>query len=746
MRRWLVPAALYSVLTVALTYPLLAHFTSTIPHDSGDPVLNTWLLWWSAQTLPLTTAWWNAPMFSPMTGAMALSEVLIGLLPITAIVQFLTHNPLAAYNTAWVLSFPLCGVAAYALALELTGRRDSALIAGLAFAFAPYRMGQLAHVQVLSYYWAPVALLGLHRFMRTQRSSDLAIFAVAWLLQALSNGYALFHLSVLVILWMIWFARPIRQTWKILAAWAIAAVPLIPILLTYRQIHSTLHLVRDINEIERFGVDIADVFSAPTEVIAWGSLLGPGRPETAIFPGMTLFVVAAFALISGWRGRSAGRAPASWDQRLLIAGSAVAALVAVSTLTIGPWRVGPLTVSDFHKPFSLAVGFRVLAFLRGAWVTRAWKDQSVVGFYVLALIAMYLLALGPEPRFFGRPMLYEPPYAWLMRLPGFDVLRVPARFAMLGVLCQSLLAAVAVARVPSATVRAAVAAAAVSLGLIVDGWSRVPLAAVAGEGPAWSDVASVIELPPGAPADFDALYRSMAHGRPIVNGYSSYYPPFYLPLVFAIRDHQYSSLYEVAAGKPLGIAVNRASPDAAAAEEVLNHMYGVGPGPTRDGWATFILYRKKTDPILQGPEIAIASVRANRHNEDVGRLRDRTVTTAWSAGPNQIGDEELVADLGSVQTVGSMTFRMGAYSFGFPRALAIQYSVDGTTWVPIWDGEPDAMTVQGAIADPAVVPITFDFGQVTTRYFKFTQIGSEPGIPWWIAELSAHAPATPASR
>src|SRR5262245_27670740 len=135
------------------------------PADAGDPALNTWLLWWSTRRVPLTAAWWNAPMFYPMADAMALSELLIGLLPITAPVQWLTGNPLLAYNAVFLSSFALSGLAAYGLAKELTHRRDAAVLAGLVFAFGPYRMNQLSHIQMLAYYWAPICLLALHRFV-----------------------------------------------------------------------------------------------------------------------------------------------------------------------------------------------------------------------------------------------------------------------------------------------------------------------------------------------------------------------------------------------------------------------------------------------------------------------------------------------------------------------------------------------------------------------------------------------------
>ena len=40
---------LYAAATAALTGPLLGVAGRAFPHDAGDPVLNTWLLWWSTR-------------------------------------------------------------------------------------------------------------------------------------------------------------------------------------------------------------------------------------------------------------------------------------------------------------------------------------------------------------------------------------------------------------------------------------------------------------------------------------------------------------------------------------------------------------------------------------------------------------------------------------------------------------------------------------------------------------------------
>ena len=137
--------ALYCGLTVAYTWPVLLALQSTLPHDLGDPALNAWILWWNSEAVPLTHRWWNAPIFYPVPGAFSLSETMLSVAILTTPLQWLGTGPMAAYNIAFVASIPAAGLAAHLLAHRLTGRHDAALIAGLAFAFSPYRVAQLPH-------------------------------------------------------------------------------------------------------------------------------------------------------------------------------------------------------------------------------------------------------------------------------------------------------------------------------------------------------------------------------------------------------------------------------------------------------------------------------------------------------------------------------------------------------------------------------------------------------------------------
>src|SRR5438105_13150163 len=112
---WLNATAFYAIATGVMTYPLIRGAATTVTRPSADPLLNTWILWWTNHHWPLTDAWWSAPMFYPSRGVMAFSELLLGLSPITAPVQWWSDNSLLAHNVALLVSFPLCALPAHPL-------------------------------------------------------------------------------------------------------------------------------------------------------------------------------------------------------------------------------------------------------------------------------------------------------------------------------------------------------------------------------------------------------------------------------------------------------------------------------------------------------------------------------------------------------------------------------------------------------------------------------------------------------
>src|ERR1041385_1153225 len=111
--------ALYIGLSLLYVWPLLGAMSAALPSDTGDPGLVSWMLWWNAHAVPLTTHWWDAPMFFPVHGAFALSETLLGITPLTTPLHWAGVSSVAVYNIAFILSFPAAALAAHLLAHRL---------------------------------------------------------------------------------------------------------------------------------------------------------------------------------------------------------------------------------------------------------------------------------------------------------------------------------------------------------------------------------------------------------------------------------------------------------------------------------------------------------------------------------------------------------------------------------------------------------------------------------------------------
>src|SRR6187401_1117677 len=92
-RAWAVASVIYVVLAVIYCWPALREIGAVLPNDTGDPGLNSWIMWWNTQAMPLTARWWNAPIFFPMPGAFALSETLLSLAPISTPLLWMGVSP-----------------------------------------------------------------------------------------------------------------------------------------------------------------------------------------------------------------------------------------------------------------------------------------------------------------------------------------------------------------------------------------------------------------------------------------------------------------------------------------------------------------------------------------------------------------------------------------------------------------------------------------------------------------------------
>ena len=178
----------YAAITAVVFHNLLPSMATALYSGIDDPLLNTSILAWNAKHVPLTAAWWNFPDFAPLSGVTAWGDHLLIAYPLTSPLVWVTGNPVIAYNALLLICFVMNGVAMFMLAREVTGSTAAAFVGGLAFAFAPYQAGQVAHLQMLIAFGMPLALFGLHRFMAGSPRTGLVWFTCGLLAVAFANA------------------------------------------------------------------------------------------------------------------------------------------------------------------------------------------------------------------------------------------------------------------------------------------------------------------------------------------------------------------------------------------------------------------------------------------------------------------------------------------------------------------------------------------------------------------------------
>ena len=183
----------------------------------------------------------------------------------------------------------------------MTRRHDAAFLAGLSFGFTPYRTAELGHLQMLSSFWIPLCLVALHRFLETRRGGWLVLFAAAWILQALANGYFIFFGAVLVGLWIVYFCST-RDTWRTVPAIAVTCVlanlPLVPVMLKYHRSISSTACAASMSEVLWFSAPASAWFEVSSVVWFWPKLLPDSKDD--LFPGVTAVILVLAAV---WRSR-----------------------------------------------------------------------------------------------------------------------------------------------------------------------------------------------------------------------------------------------------------------------------------------------------------------------------------------------------------------------------------------------------------------------------------------------------------
>ena len=570
----------YAALTIVMTWPIARGISHDVPADLGDSLLNMWIMSWMSEGILAIARGamsisdlWNANIFHPTPLSLTLSEHLFPQTLQGLPAYLATGNILLAYNLVFLGTFALSGLGMFLLVRELTGSARVAFVTGLFYAFLPYRLGQFPHIQTLSSQWMPFALFGFRRYLDTGRWRTLVGGTAAFIVQGLSSGYYLFYFAPVLLLYTVWELaargrlRDRRAWFALCVAGVVSIACMLPFLLPYAAARAQLGLTRPYAELLVFSANLYAYLNAPPQLYLWGPYLNRyPQPEGDLFLG-AVPICAALAAVVIWTARAwhvtrglldaesrRRRTLVRWLAWITVAASAVALVIATTGGLV--WDAGVLvTATSPKRPIKLVV-LAVLAILVASPRPRA-AIRALAGdltpILLVAFVFAVAMSLGPEPRAGERSLVDFGPYgAFYHLVPGFDGLRVPARFGMVAAALLAALAGYGLA--PLARWRRGSGLALVSVAFLFLAESyAVPMPVnqtwTSDERymPAWPTVhrlndgplayrhllampadTIVLELPLGESAwDLRYVYYAGLHGKRIVNGYSGYIPDGY---------------------------------------------------------------------------------------------------------------------------------------------------------------------------------------------------------------------------
>ena len=373
----------YVVLAVVMTWPLAAHLNRFIAWDLGDPAFICWVMMWTGgQVLKLLHGdinalhdYWNGNIFSPERLTIAYSEhftpQMLQALPIFAA----TGNMVLCYNLLFLSTIVLAGWGMYLLVRELTGRPLAAFVAGLAFAFAPYRISEGSHLQVLSSQWMPLALYGFRRYFVTGRTRPLVGASTALTIQNLSCGYYLLFFAPFAGAYCLYEMADRRllrnaRVWTSLTIAAIAvAVVTWPFVSPYMKVrrHGDAG-VRSVQESVEFSADVYAFATASAKSVEGDLVAAFPKGEGEGFAGFAILALAGVAVIWGiGRARAAARTASPPVPRRTIAGRVLGIALALDlVVSLVLMLAGSLPIVVNGKPYHDVAPLLVAAVVLGA--------------------------------------------------------------------------------------------------------------------------------------------------------------------------------------------------------------------------------------------------------------------------------------------------------------------------------------------------------------------------------------------
>jgi hypothetical protein len=293
--------------TALMTWPYVTRLRDAVV-DPGDPYLISWILWWDYhQTFTDPLHLFHANLFYPLRYTLAFSEHSYGISLLFFPLFALGARPLTVHAVAMFFGFATCGYGAFRLARTLTGSNGAAWIAGIIFAFVPFRFGMMSHLAYLFSMWIPLLFEALVLFARERSKRHAAWLGVAFFMSGLTT-ISWFTLSLVPFVVSAAILLTRYGTWRDRKFWrrgavslGVASLALLPFMLPYYIAAKLYNFKRSIDEVKAWSAWPSHWLAADGRNKLWHGL-GDNIPDSAkfkLFPGLLPILLSLAALLLG---------------------------------------------------------------------------------------------------------------------------------------------------------------------------------------------------------------------------------------------------------------------------------------------------------------------------------------------------------------------------------------------------------------------------------------------------------------
>ncbi|MBS0201297.1 MAG: hypothetical protein JSS49_00250 [Planctomycetes bacterium] len=383
----------YVAIAIYASWPLCLKPTSTISigfeAESTVPLLNVWTLWWNSdRALAGFRDYWNAPIFYPTRGAFAFSEAQPTMIVMAPIV-WLTGSRVLAYNLYLLLILTLNGDSSRRLFLRIGHQPWLAFCGGVLCQMLPFVWWQSGVVQLTTLFgivWTIHCMLNLFELRPEATWKDsvfvgLKLSGAFCLTYWLCNYWGLFQTLVLIpsSIWF-WNSSALRlRFWCGLCLSALLAVALlIPFVHVQRSLAKQHQWTREQNLIRDLSAHPRDFLDTPRTVRAksGGTTTNQATPEYDDWSRIPVcdFPIAARNNVWPLGGGAA---------KVVLA--QLGLLAALATRGRRRWGLFAATLLSVALGLSLGPTVRVLPVIPfvGGWIPYETLQQYVPGFSLI---------------------------------------------------------------------------------------------------------------------------------------------------------------------------------------------------------------------------------------------------------------------------------------------------------------------------------------------------------------------------